>query len=94
MTHLRAPAHALPAPFSISEIQSFALDFKLAGSDCSASIEFGGIDHGKYAGELASAPLNSTDGHWALDNVDFSIGSVRLNTTIHVVLGADLSLAR
>lgn len=94
MIHLRAPAQALPTPFSISEIQSFALDFKSAGSDGSASIEFGGIDHGKYAGELASAPLNSTDGHWAVDNVDFSIGNVRLNTSTYVVLGAYLSLPR
>ncbi|CAD6567777.1 MAG: hypothetical protein ASARMPREDX12_009454 [Alectoria sarmentosa] len=68
------------------EIQSFALDFRTAGSDGSACIEFNGIDHRKYAGRLASAPLNSTGGHWAVDNVDFSIGNVRMNTSTYLVL--------
>ena len=71
---------------------SFALDFKTARSDGSASIEFGGIDHSKYAGQLARAPLNNTGGHWAIDNVDFSIGNVRMNTTTHVVLGVFCSI--
>ncbi|KAF6235426.1 hypothetical protein HO173_006622 [Letharia columbiana] len=79
-------ARALPAPFSVSEMQSFALDFKVTGSDGSASIEFGGIDHSKYVGQLANAPLNSTDGHWAVDDVDFSVGNVRMNTSTYVVL--------
>lgn len=91
-SHLRAPAQALPAPFSISEIQTFALNFKAVGSDGSASIEFGGIDHNQYAGQLARVPLNSTDGHWAVDNVDFSIGNVRMNTKAHVALGACRSI--
>ena len=69
-------------------MQSFALDFKTAGSDGSASIEFGGINHSKYAGRLAKARLNSTGGHFAVDDVDFSIGSVRMNIKTYFVLGA------
>lgn len=90
--HLWHPARALPSPFSVSEMQSFALDFKVIGSDGSASIEFGGIDHSKYIGQLANAPLNSTDGHWAVDDVDFSVGNVRMNTSTYVVLGAYRSI--
>ena len=86
--YLRAPAQGLPAPFSVSKIQTFALNFKAVGSDGSASIEFGGIDHNQYAGQLARAPLNGTGGHWAVDDVDFSIGNVRMNTKAHVTLGA------
>lgn len=82
------PAHALPAPFSLSKMPSFALDFRTQGSDTSPSIEFGAIDHSKYVGPLASAPLNSTDGHWSVDNVDFSFDNVRMNTSINVILGA------
>ncbi|KAM0797911.1 aspartic peptidase domain-containing protein [Usnea florida] len=81
-------AHALPASFPISKIQSFALDFKTAGSDGTASIDFGGIDHSKYEGQLAKAPLNSTDGHWAVDNVDFGFDNLRMNTSTQVILGA------
>ena len=73
-------------------MQSFALDFKTAGSDGSASIDFGGIDHSKYEGQLARAPLNSTDGHWAVDNVDFSFDNRRMNTSTHLILGAYHSL--
>ena len=72
----------------MSEMQSFALDFKTTGSGSTASIDFGGIDHSRYEGQLARAPLNSTDGHWAVDNVDFSFDNLRLNTSTHVILGA------
>ena len=85
------PAHALPAPFSSVQMPSFALDLKpTAGSDdSSASIEFGGgIDHSKYVGELAKAPLNATAGHWAVDDVDFSVGDVRLHSGAQIILGA------
>lgn len=92
MARLLTPAYALPAPFPISQMQSFALDFKTAGSNGTASIEFGGIDHSKYEGQLARAPLNSTDGHWAVDNVDFSFDNLRMNTSTHVILGAYHSL--
>ena len=69
-------------------MQSFALDFKTAGSDGPASIDFAGIDHSKYEGQLAKAPLNSTDGHWAVDNVDFSFDNLRMNSSTQVILGA------
>ena len=69
-------------------MRSFALDFRPANSDHEASIEFGGVDHSKYAGQLAEAPLNHSDGHWAVDNVDFSVGNKRINTKSHVILGA------
>lgn len=69
-------------------MSSFALDFNTAGSDHEASIEFGGVNHSRYAGELAMAPLNHTDGHWAIDNVDFSVGNVKLNDSAPVVLRA------
>lgn len=69
-------------------MSSFALDFKTAGSDYEASIEFGGVNHSSYAGELAMAPLNHTDRHWTIDNVGFSVGNVKLNDSAHVVLGA------
>ena len=69
-------------------MQSFALDFKTAGSDGTASIDFGGIDHSKYEGQLAKAPLNSTDGHWAVDNVAFGFDNLRMNTSTQVILGA------
>lgn len=69
-------------------MSSFALDFKTAGSDHEASIEFGGVNHSRYAGELAMAPLKHTDGHWAVDNVVFGVGNVKLNDSAHVMLGA------
>ena len=71
----------------MSQMQSFALDFKTERSDGTASIDFGGIDHSKYEGQLARAPLNSTDGHWAVDDVDFSFDNLRMNTSTHVILG-------
>ena len=67
---------------------TFALDFKAANSGGSGSIEFGAIDHSKYAGHLARAHLNNSGGHWAVDDVDYSIGTVRMNSKAHVVLGA------
>lgn len=69
-------------------MQSFALDFKAAYSGGSGSIEFGAINHSKYAGHLARAHLNNSGGHWAVDDVDYSIGNVRMNSKAHVVLGA------
>ena len=69
-------------------MQSFALDFKTAGSDGSANIEFGAIDHSKYAGRLARTRLNNTGGHFAVDDVDFSIGNVPMNIKTYFVLGA------
>lgn len=69
-------------------MSSFALDFKTAGSEHEASIEFGGVNHSRYVGELAMAPLNHTDRHWAIDNVVFSVGNVKLNDSAHVILGA------
>ena len=69
-------------------MQSFALDFKTSGSSNEGSIEFGGVDHTKYAGQLSTAPLNHTDGHWSVDKVDFSIGDKRFNTDSNVILGA------
>ena len=70
------------------------MDFKNVGSDGSASIEFGGIDHSKYTGQLARVPLNTTGNHWAIDNVDFSIGNVSMNTHEQVILGAYRSIDR
>lgn len=64
------------------------------GSDGSASIEFGGIDHSKYTGQLARVPMNTTGNHWAIDNVDFSIGNVSMNTHEQVILGAYRSIDR
>ena len=89
---LRPPAHALSAPFPTSEMPSFALDLQATSLDAPASIEFGGIDHSRYVGQLASAPLNSTSGHWTVDNVDFSVGDVRMNVGTSSILGAYPSL--
>lgn len=69
-------------------MSSFALDFNTAGSEHEASIEFGGVNYSRYAGELAMTPLNHTDGHWAIDNVDWTVENVKLNDSAHVVLGA------
>ena len=73
-------------------MKSFALDFKTSGSSNEGSIEIGGVDHTKYAGQLATAPLNHTDGHWSVDKVDFSVGNKRINTDSNVVLGTYRSL--
>ena len=73
-------------------MKSFALDFKTSASSNEGSIDFGGVDHTKYAGQLATVPLNQTDGHWSVDKVDFSVGNKRINADSNVVLGAYRSL--
>lgn len=94
MKYLRPAANALQVPFSTSEMQSFAFDFNTANSDRSASIEFGNIDHSVYEGRLTRAPLNNTGGHWSVDNVDFTVGNVRITAAIQLVLGAYRSIGK
>ena len=69
-------------------MKSFALDLKTSDLSNEGSLEFNGVDDTKFAGPLATAPLNNTDGHWSVDNVDFSVGNQRIKTDSNFILGA------
>lgn len=63
----------------------FTVDFiPQPGGNNVAEIDFGYIDPNKMNGDLYTAPINNSTGHWLVENVTFVVGDLARSTDLAV----------